>query len=81
LLNCQTAAGAYLHFIALWYLNKNTGGTKALSRGSKVMGESRFARMSIPDEPLVAYSGNVLEDVLTIFNSIDFMIANIVVIR
>ena len=55
-------------------------GTNVLSKGCKVCGASRLARMSIPDEPLVAYSGNALEDVLTIFISMDFMPANIVVI-
>ena len=52
-------------------------GTNVLSNGFKERGASRLALISMPDEPVVAYAGNGLEELLIIFISIVFIRANI----
>jgi hypothetical protein len=44
-------------------------GINALSKDFNVLGISRKALRSIPDDPAVAYSGNWFGEVLTIFTA------------
>jgi hypothetical protein len=46
-------------------------GTKTLSNGTIIMGCSRWALISTPDEPAVAYAGNACGLLLTILTVVD----------